>query len=371
MIRYEILYLELLKSALWGSPTEADSFVDLPPEIWEQIYSLASDQRTSAFISPAILALPHACQPPLSFLLKLSLHTEKVEAANRRLNDTLAHISEEYKSIDTPFILLKGQGVALNYSHPLHRTPGDLDLFFYRKGDYERAKKWVIEKGYPQEPESMKHLGFNIGKVHIENHRKMASFDSNRYNKYFQAEVSRLIDLDGWETALIGNTEVKLLPPTFNAGYLFIHLFHHFKHAGVSTRQLSDWLLLLFRYQDVIDKESLYRLFDELDLLQPASLFAAATVRYLGASPDLFPFPLSSDTQLIDKVMVDVLRGGNFGQHRPGKRRPSGVWSGRWHSFKRNLVRTITMASVAPSHILVMPFLKLYNRIKITMRGSV
>ena len=64
----------------------------------------------------------------------------------------------------------------------------------------------------------MKHLGFNIGKVHIENHRKMASFDSNRYNKYFQAEVSRLIDLDGWETALIGNTEVKLLPPTFNAG---------------------------------------------------------------------------------------------------------------------------------------------------------
>ena len=217
----------------------------------------------------------------------------------------------------------------------------------------------------------MKHLGFNIGKVHIENHRKMASFDSNRYNKYFQAEVSRLIDLDGWETALIGNTEVKLLPPTFNAGYLFIHLFHHFKHAGVSTRQLSDWLLLLFRYQDVIDKESLYRLFDELDLLQPASLFAAATVRYLGASPDLFPFPLSSDTQLIDKVMVDVLRGGNFGQHRPGKRRPSGVWSGRWHSFKRNLVRTITMASVAPSHILVMPFLKLYNRIKITMRGSV
>ena len=34
MIRYEILYLELLKSALWGSPTEADSFVDLSPEIW-------------------------------------------------------------------------------------------------------------------------------------------------------------------------------------------------------------------------------------------------------------------------------------------------------------------------------------------------
>lgn len=371
MIRHEVLYLELLKSALWGSPADDEPFVDLHPEIWENIYALSSDQRTTAFISSSILALPQASQPSLSFLLKLSLHTEKVESANRRLNDTLAQITEEYRLIDTPFILLKGQGIALNYPQPLHRAPGDLDLFMYCKGDYERAKEWVIEKRYPQEPESLKHLGFNIGKVHIENHRKIASFDSDSYNRFFEVEVSRLIEKNSWETALIGNTEVKLLPPTFNAAYIFIHLFHHFKHAGVSTRQWSDWLLLLSRYRDVIDKESLYHLFDKLDLLKPASLFAAASVRYLGASPDLFPFPISSDSRLIDRVMVDVLRGGNFGQYRPGKKRPSGVWSGRWHSFTRNIVRTITMASVAPSHILVLPFLKLYTRIKLTLRGSV
>lgn len=370
MIRYEILYLELLKSALWGSPTEADSFVDLPPEIWEQIYSLASDQRTSAFISPAILALPQASQPPLSFLLKFSLHTEKVESANRRLNDTLAQITEEYKLIDTPFILLKGQGLALNYPQPLHRAPGDLDLFFYRKGDYERAKKWVMEKGYPQDPETIGQLGFYMNKVQIENHRIMELFDSEKYDRFFYAEVSRLIQENSWETSLIGNTEVKLFPPTFNAAYIFSHLFWHFKYLGVSTRQLSDWLLLLSQHRNVIDKESLYYLFDKLDLLKPASLFAAAAVRYLGASPNLFPFPLASDSKLIDKVIVDLLRGGNFGQNRPGKKRPSGVWSGRWHSLTRNIVRAIAMAPVAPSHILVMPFVKLCKRIKITLTGS-
>jgi hypothetical protein len=69
--------------------------------------------------------------------------------------------------------------------------------------------------------------------------------------------------------------------------------------------------------------------------------------------------------------MEDLLHGGHFGQYRPGKMRPTGLWSGRWHSYKQTIRRSLTMGSLSPEHIPLLPLYKLKNRIKLTFRKNV
>src|SRR5690554_5340874 len=188
MNQQERLYLTLLSASLWQQPVDADLFVGIDMEVWQELLKLSDAQRTTAFLTDSILSLPEKLQPPRTLRLKLLLQCEKIEKANRRLNELLAHIEWEYRLLNCPFVLLKGQGVALCYPRPLRRTPGDLDLFLYRRGDYETTRRWIEEKGFPCEQESLKHLGFNIGALHVENHRLMATFDRPKFDCRFREE---------------------------------------------------------------------------------------------------------------------------------------------------------------------------------------
>ncbi len=371
MRQTEQLYLELLKASLQRQSPQEELFTDLDASLWEQVCALSDRQRTTAMVVDSILSLPEPLQPPRPFRLKLLLQREQIENRNEQLNRVLGEITTQYNGLDCPTLLLKGQGAALNWPLPQHRSPGDIDLFFFRKGDYERVNRWVREQGIRCEQESVKHLGFDWKGVHIENHRVMAAFERPKYNQRYREEEERLITAGNWQKEKIGGSEVLLLPPTFNACYLFIHLFHHFIHAGVSTRQLSDWILLLQQKQQEIDHVEVARLFDRFALSRPASLFAAAAVRYLEISPEVFPIPPAKESPNITRIMEDLLLGGHFGTHRLGKKRPTGTWSGRWHSYKQTTRRSLTMASLSPEHIPLLPVYKLMTRVKLTFRKNV
>lgn len=367
----EQLYLELLKASLQRQTPRGELFAALDAPLWEEVCALSDWQRTSAMVADSIFTLPEELQPPRLLRLKLLLQREQIEKRNDQVNRVLGEITAQYNDLDCPAILLKGQGAALNYPFSRHRTPGDIDLFFFRKGDYERANRWVREQGVPCEQESVKHLGFDWKGVHIENHRVMATFERPKYNRRYREEEDRLIRAGNWKRETIGGSEVLLLPPTFNACYLFLHLFHHFIHAGVSTRQLSDWILLLQQKQQEIDHVEAAHLFDRLALSRPASLFAAAAVRYLEIPPEVFPIPPAKESSYINRITEDLLHGGHFGKHRPGKMRPKGTWSGRWHSYKQTTRRSLTMGTLSPEHIPLLPFYKLMTRMKLTFRKNV
>ncbi len=366
----EQLYLELLKASLQRQTPREELFVTLGTPLWEQVCTFSDRQRTTAMVADRILSLPEELQPPRLLRLKLLLQREQIEKRNDQVNRVLGEITAQYNDLDCPAILLKGQGAALNYPVSRHRTPGDIDLFFFRKGDYERANRWVREQGIRCEQESVKHLGFDWKGVHIENHRVMATFERPKYNRRYGEEEDRLIRAGNWKRETMGGSEVLLLPPTFNACYLFLHLFHHFIHAGVSTRQLSDWILLLQQKQQEIDHVEAAHLFDRLALSRPASLFAAAAVRYLEIPPEVFPIPPAKESPDITRIMEDLLHGGHFGKHRPGKKRPTGTWSGRWHSYKQTTRRSLTMRTLSPEHIPLLPLYKLMTRMKLTFRKN-
>lgn len=370
MNREQLIFLELLKSAVWDQSADVSVFGGIDLNGWTKVLRLSTLHRTNALIADGIQKLPELCRPPRELYLKTVFQAEEIERANHRINQALQEITAEYQQLNCPFILLKGQGLALNYPNPLHRTPGDLDLFLYREGDYEKLKEWVNARGYPQEAEGAVHHGFTRDCIHIENHRMIAGMEHPGYNNLLKTRVKEILASEKMITQKIGETEVRLLPPTLNAFFVFFHMFHHFVHLGVSTRQFCDWILLLSASKNSIDKGSFEALLDEFALRKAASVFANAAIRYLGAPPSVFPFELNKDNRYAELVMKDILDAGHFGFYRPGKKRPRAKWSGRWFSFQYTLKRTAKIFPVAPQHILILPLSKLVNRVKLTLLGD-
>lgn len=366
----QIIFLELLKSAVWDQPADVSAFRGMDLNTWTKVLRLSTLQRTTALIADGVQKFPEFCLPPLELYLKILLQAEEIEKANHRINGALQEITIEYQKLNCPFILLKGQGLALNYPNPLHRTPGDLDLFLYREGDYEKIKEWVNARGYPQEAEGVVHHGFTRDGIHIENHRFIASIEHPKYNNLLKKKVKEILASEIPYTRKMGNTEVRLFPPSFDAFYVFLHMFYHFVHLGVSIRQFCDWLLLLNTSKDCIDSVTFESLLDEFALRKAASVFANAAIKYLGVPRALFPFELHADTIYSEIVMKDILAAGHFGFYRPGKRRPKGKWSGRWFSFQNMLKRSATIIPIAPEHIAILPFRQFINRLNLTLKGD-
>jgi len=370
MNKEQTIFLELLKSAIWHRPANISMFTGIDSCIWEKVFRLSTLQRTTALIADGIQTLPDFCLPPNELYLKLFIQSEEIEKANLRINKALSEITAEYAAVNCPFILLKGQGLALNYPNPLHRTPGDLDLFLYQEGDYEKAKEWVKVQGYPQEAECLIHLGYTRKGIHIENHKFISVIEHPRYYKLLKKEVKKILATENLNLLKIGETEVKLLPPSFDALFVFIHMLHHFMHLGVGIRQFCDWVLLLNKHKDFINKVYFESLLEEFALQKPACVFANAAIKYLDAPRSIFPFELHSDDVYSDVVMEDILDAGHFGFYRSGEKRPKGKWSGRWFSFRYTCKRSALMHPIAPEHIFIVPFVQILTRLKLTIKGD-
>ncbi|MFA5426366.1 MAG: hypothetical protein WC255_07085, partial [Bacteroidales bacterium] len=141
-----------------------------------------------------------------------------------------------------------------------------------------------------------------------------------------------------------------------------------------------DWILFLQHYHGEIDRQEFTERVRSYGLLYPMQVFARVAVEYLDASEEIFPFPLlpagrterhgrhERHERHVRRVAADILKNGNFGFHRPGKKRPPGKYSGMWFSFVLSVKRSLKFATLSVSHILIVPYKKLTNRFKIGFR---
>ena len=157
---------------------------------------------------------------------------------------------------------------------------------------------------------------------------------------------------------------IPVLPVTFNAFFLFQHLFIHFVNFGVGLRQVCDWVLFLHKHRKEIDGDEFKSLAKRFALLYPMQLFARIAVDHLGAPEFIFPFPMISNNRHADKVMHDIIENGNFGFHKPGKKRPKEKMAGMWFSYVGTLKRSIKFGSISPQHCAILPFTRIIYRLK-------
>lgn len=365
----EKLFLNLLQQAIWDSKPDPSLFEGLAPDVWKKIMKIALQQTSSALIADRILLLPPSCLPPSEdFIFQLMALIRTTEKINRKMSNAVVNIQKSYDSLDIPFVLVKGLANATNYPNPLLRNPGDIDLFLYQEGDYEKANQWVKEQGYVYHVDDRDgHRAFEINEFMFENHKLLTFFERKKHNDAFKKIIAESLDPNRFDEICINNEKIKTLPPDLNALYIFIHFFFHFIHGGVGVRQFCDWILFLAKHHHRIDNQRFEKWLDAMDLLRPAQLFGLAAVEYLGATPSIFPFALADKSKYSEKIMEEIMRGGNFGfHHQPYKKRYK-TWTRRALIFANTLKKVFLFAAIAPSYMWVIPIVSLRNRAKKTL----
>lgn len=364
----ERLFLHLLSAAIKDLPADPQLFAQVDDALWGKIETLAMRQSVPALVAEVILGLPKEMLPPRERRLRLAMQIKIIEDGNRRIHAALQAVRADYDQVDLPFILLKGQTLALYYPKPELRSSGDLDLYLYRPGDYERANAWALEQGYELQGSSVYEQLYWRDKVAVENHLYPAYFGQKRYDEALRQMLRELVETDGFAWLEIDGESYRTLPLELNAVYVFQHILHHFSYLGIGLRQVCDWVLLLMDHREELDIEHFQVLADRLDLLRPMRLFALMTVRHLGIDRDIFPFDLPTDDKslrLADLILQDIFRGGNFGLETFAGKRFRWLWQRRWFMFRKTLMRSFKIGAVSKEHIRPTPFIAVMTRLRL------
>lgn len=110
--------------------------------------------------------------------------------------------------------------------------------------------------------------------------------------------------------------------------------------GGIGLRQLSDWAMIFHTHSGDIDSELLVENIKKFGMTQGWKLFACIAVSHLGVSADKIPLYDPSYTAKSEKVLEEIITGGNFGYYSKAHARTKGLGLGL--AYGLNKVRNIT-----------------------------
>lgn len=344
---------EILRSELWGTGL---SFSQLSHSEFEELMALAGEQTVTGLVGDCLIKnnIKLEREDALSLFAKL----KAIEKRNAHVNENLVSFVNfmERKGVD--YIIVKGQVAGALYPNPDARMSGDVDLYFV--GDNYKKIKGLVEQRLGKQLSKLsdgKHVEFEVNNVVFELHEKLSRLATRKHQEYWDQMIDHAI-LEGTDTVTIAGKEIKTLSATYNALYIFVHLFYHMTASGVGLRQLCDMMKSLSptlphrEGVSKIDKERLEEILKELGYFKAYKAMGAFLVEYLGLPEEEFPFTLTEkDRKWVETIKKNILKRGNFG--RTGRKvKKLGVL----HSMETgylNMAQTITFYRLAPKEVLL------------------
>lgn len=335
MNRTEQQFFVLLRSGLWHIPVDVTLFSGVTD--WEGIYAHAVRQTVLGLVADGVNTLSADVQPPAPLLNKMRNLLASSIRSHALLNRTLAEVVVLLLRHDIHPVLLKGQGVALNYAEPTRRQCGDIDLYI-GKQDYQRVCT-IVQQCYGTDPHAIKsekhyHFRHESG-VTIELHRIAEQLPLPWHDHHFQRWTQEHLHGNHLRTVVIEGTTIHLPPVDFDVLYIFNHAWHHFSAGGgIGLRQLCDWARFLHTFRDEIDRQALRRNLKAFGLWRAWRIFGCVVVDGLGLHAAEFPFYTSRYARQAEQMLRMIGQGGNFGFFDPARtHRPEGYIAGKLHSF--------------------------------------
>ena len=316
MKRYETVFMDLLKSALWGvRPQVPQDFSE-----WGSVVRLAKSQSVLALVGNLMLSDTEiSVRVPQELKDKVRKFVMNSMLTHNLLNNTLVKVVETLRAGGVESVLLKGQGLARNYPVPELRQCGDIDLYVGLE-NAGRAHDLLAPVAAKIDGKDLievsKHYHVTMpGGVEVEIHRFTDNHLTARLEATYQSASDR-----GTSTGLVAydfaGTAVNTPADDFNAFYIFNHLFHHFLTSGIGLRQFCDWMLFLHGRKGRLDLEYLHKLLTDMDMMKPWKAFGCVLVKQLGMDEEEFPFYDGGYEYKAEKIIRRVLDEGNFGKER-------------------------------------------------------
>ena len=314
----------------------------LPESTWKELLTLTRKQAVTGIVMDGILKLPTEYLPPAPIKLKGIQQLLRIEQLNRRLNGEAVQVSEFLQAEGYACTILKGQGIARYYPNPLHRMPGDIDV-------WPDAEPAVLRKyGHTRFPDKRRHpfhthLPLFEG-TEVELHFQPSLMFNPVTNRRLLAFCRQHRSACAANRVLLEGTDrpVAVATDAFNRVYVLQHIMRHLFDEGIGLRQLMDYGLVLRKGMTTAEKKETMQTLRRLHM----EGFAGAVMYVLQTVFALEPeYLLCAPDERKGKLLLEeILEGGNFGfyDRRGNKRNLANKVKKRAHKFLR-------VFSLAPS----------------------
>ena len=313
MTQSQTFFLELLRAGLWNEMP--DMSLDWKSVDWKSVEHLMRTQTVVGVCMDAIAKLPTDLRPDHKLFYRGIFMVRKMEEQNAKMNHFVPKVMKALEENGCGSLLLKGQGVAMNYPNPLHRVSVDIDLFVGFDDDiYEKAIQVLTSRKVVLHDNNKKrrHAELQLGDIVIEIHGSLGTSISNVCDNNMRAWAeSRLHG----ENVVVNSADGDIVMPPydFDVLFIFVHLLNHYMNGGIGLRQVCDWLMYMYKNYENIDSEQLQKDIEFLGIGKQWGLFASMAVKYMGYPSDrMFLYDAAYDDRC-NRIVSHIFKTGNFG----------------------------------------------------------
>lgn len=314
-------YLSLLKFALWKEPAKGipDSLTN---GLYAALHRLSDEQATLGLTSHALANC--LVRLPQENVLDLLSTEQSIKVLNARMDGVLVDFCKMMQVQGIRILVVKGQTLARLYPIPDLRQCGDID-FICHPDDLAKAVRFL--KGdlglQLSHSGSNKHAAFTWQGVCFEIHNMLTNFAYPPSHRYWERVFMKAVWAHPY-TVDICDYPVPTLAPTYNAVYVFEHIFFHLIMDGIGFRQFCDWALVLHHHRAVINREELLQHLEGIRLEDAYKGLGALLTDRLGLPVADFPLQLEGKHhRRVEGLLQNLFQYGNFG-HNIGYRSAGG-----------------------------------------------
>lgn len=286
---------------------------------WKEIYEMARKQSLLGVIFDGIQKMSDAAklkgesmEMNVDLLMTWMGKCKQIEKRNHQVDEAVAKVSAWFWKKGFRSCILKGQGNALMYPHPEHRTPGDIDLWV--SGKPSEVIRFVHSIA-PNEKASYHHIDFPaFNGIPVEVHYRPCYLQNPLHNHRLQRFFEKYAGEQFSNDVVLGDGIVAIPTASFNAVYQLVHIYNHLFQEGIGLRQIVDYYFVIEKWHtDLTDIDALRYELKWLRLWKFAGAVMYVQHEVLGLPEDKM---IARMDEKRGKLLFDeILQGGNFGQY--------------------------------------------------------
>lgn len=308
MTTTNIIARNLLRLLRTGIFSEEQPIEPMSAWKWRRLYQYSLMHGISALLYDGI----RICQSQFFLQLPEGLAEawEKsvllTEEANRQETKVLAELLPIYTKMQARPMLLHGQGAAVLYPHPTHRTATGINIFFPFDTKGEKADSWARENAHDTDDAEKHVLAYQYQGLPIYNRHRTLQLTNRLHNHSLQNIIQQELRESQPAYAHIGGIQAETLSPTLTLFHLLLVIAQSVLNDGIRLCQLADLGMFLRQQGDKADYVKLQEWIDKLNMKRMAQLAGDLLVQLLDFNPDEVPFMTTEASADISHVVKDI-----------------------------------------------------------------
>lgn len=306
----------LLRAGLWEKEPDCLSVFPLSVDEWENLFVMARKQTVTALVYQGVCLLPEDFFPPQDLLLKWVSAVDAIEKLNAGMNRCLDGLYCVFVQNGLEPVLQKGQGVASFYKNPLSRESGDIDLYFPRRGEMQKAVNIVRMHGGKVSEMSDGSYKFRFRNTDVEIHPFLIDI-ANPFKRRYIEEIE---NSSGYKKICLNGckNEIYVASPLVNLLLLNTHILKHALGWGIGVRQLCDMAMACYSLNGSYSNNDMQYYCKKLGLTKWTRLLNAFMADFLGLDEKCMLFDEREKSAVILKNII--LESGNFGMDKDDRK---------------------------------------------------